>query len=98
MLALGQFCIAQIGDKTCTLTNQLLQTWKSNPRPFTIDGVEYTKLTKKSTTVPSKAVKTRWFTYSDQTSIEVVEGSDYEPHKDIEAVAYRTVRTWYIVE
>lgn len=97
-MKLGQYCTATIADKTCTLTNQLLQTWKSNPRPFLIDGIEYTKLTKKSTTVSSRAVKTRWFTFADGTMIEVLESDSYMPRKDVEAIAYRSVKTWYIAE
>lgn len=97
-MKIGQFCIATIGEKTASLSNSLYQIWKANPQPFTIDGVEYKSVKKHSTTVIAKAVKTRWYTFTDGAMMEVLEGESYKPRKEIEAVAYRSVRTWFEVE
>lgn len=97
-MKLGQFVVAAIGDKDCTLTNQLYQVWKSNQQPFTVAGVKYTSIKKHSTSAVAKAVKTRWYTFVDGSSMEVLDSEDYKPRKEIESLCWRSVKTWFEVE
>lgn len=97
-MTLGQFCTAEVNGKQVNLSNSIYQSYKVNPQPFTVDGIQYTSIKKHSTQVLSKAVKTKWYTFTDGSMMEVVSGEDYTPQREVESVCWRSIKTWFVCE
>lgn len=94
-MKLGQFVVAYIDGRECTLGNQLYQCWKSKPSTFIVDGQTYNKIVKHSTTVVAKAKKTRWYTFTDGSMFEVLEEEDWKPNQPIDSICWRSIKTWF---
>lgn len=94
-MKLGQYALAYIDGKECPLTNTLYQRWKAAPSTFIVDGTEYNKITKHSTTSPAKYRKSIWYTFADGSNIEVLAEEDWRPKREPVGVCWRSVKTWY---